>query len=117
MSLTNRQLQIAREVAKGKPNCQIAKEFNIAENTVSTHVSMILAALRLSNRGQIRNALKRMDDGEVEVQLSDGVVVSKNITAATSQFLVSQYAFTQDEVKEFYRKFLDVAMLATINVR
>jgi NarL family two-component system response regulator LiaR len=51
-SLTEREIQVIRLVAKGMSNQQIATELNIAEITVRTHVSRILDKLHLENRVQ-----------------------------------------------------------------
>jgi DNA-binding NarL/FixJ family response regulator len=48
--LTERELQIATLVALGKVNKQIAKELQISEWTVSTHLRRIFAKLGVSSR-------------------------------------------------------------------
>lgn len=48
--LTERELQILAEVAKGKTNGQIADDLTLAEKTVRNHVSAILSKLGLNNR-------------------------------------------------------------------
>jgi DNA-binding CsgD family transcriptional regulator len=48
--LTERELQIATLVASGKVNKQIAKELQISEWTVSTHLRRIFAKLGVSSR-------------------------------------------------------------------
>jgi len=50
--LTDREIEVLRLVAGGKSNHQIAAQLNIAEITVRTHVSHILAKLHLENRVQ-----------------------------------------------------------------
>lgn len=49
-ALTNREVEILRLVARGLSNQDIAASIHIAEATVRTHVSHILAKLNLSNR-------------------------------------------------------------------
>ncbi len=51
--LTGRELDVAAHVAKGMTNGEIAEALFISRKTVSTHVSHILAKLRLSTRTQI----------------------------------------------------------------
>jgi len=51
--LTERELGVIRQVAKGKPYKEIALEMHIQEATVRAHVSNILGKLSLSNRSQL----------------------------------------------------------------
>lgn len=48
--LTERELQVLAEVAKGKSNSDIGKSLMLAEKTVRNHVSAILSKLGFSNR-------------------------------------------------------------------
>jgi DNA-binding NarL/FixJ family response regulator len=50
IKLTNRQVVIIEDVLKGLSNKQIARKFNISENTVKEHVSAILVAYGVGNR-------------------------------------------------------------------
>ncbi|PJJ55754.1 response regulator [Compostimonas suwonensis] len=50
--LTERERDVLLLVARGRPNHEIATELFIAEQTVKTHVSRILAKLEISNRAQ-----------------------------------------------------------------
>ncbi len=52
-SLTGRELDVARLLARGLSNGQIADELYIARKTVSTHVSNILAKLDMRSRTEI----------------------------------------------------------------
>jgi DNA-binding NarL/FixJ family response regulator len=51
--LTERELEIIRQVATGRPYKQIAMEMHIQEATVRAHVSNILGKLSLANRSQL----------------------------------------------------------------
>ncbi|WP_121613009.1 response regulator [Mesobacillus foraminis] len=51
-SLTKRELEVLREIAKGKSNKEIAGDLFITEKTVKTHVSNLLAKLELADRTQ-----------------------------------------------------------------
>jgi DNA-binding CsgD family transcriptional regulator len=51
--LTPRQMEIARLIARGYSNRQIAEEANIAYATVERHVSNILSRLQFHGRGQV----------------------------------------------------------------
>jgi NarL family two-component system response regulator LiaR len=52
-TLTDREMEIMRQVALGKTNQEIADELVVSERTVRTHITNILAKLRLSNRTQL----------------------------------------------------------------
>lgn len=51
--LTERELEVAREVARGGANAEIARELYMGVPTVKAHVSSILAKLGLANRVQV----------------------------------------------------------------
>lgn len=50
--LTERETDVLRLLAMGKANKEIARQLNISETTVKTHVSNILAKLNLTSRTQ-----------------------------------------------------------------
>jgi NarL family two-component system response regulator LiaR len=61
-ALTDREKDVLRLIAQGMSNREIAREFVLSEKTVKTHVSNILAKLRLADRTQaalyaVRNRL------------------------------------------------------------
>lgn len=65
--LTERELEVLREMAKGKSNQQIAEDLHLAEVTVRTHVSHVLGKLGAGNRVEavlhaLRAGLARLDD-------------------------------------------------------
>jgi DNA-binding NarL/FixJ family response regulator len=49
-TLTDRQVEVLRQLAAGKPNKEIARELNLAEGTVRVHVNAVLKALSARNR-------------------------------------------------------------------
>jgi DNA-binding NarL/FixJ family response regulator len=51
--LTARELEVVREIARGRSNAELARELGISETTVKTHVARVLAKLRLRDRVQI----------------------------------------------------------------
>ena len=52
-TLTERELEVARAVARGLSNAQIARELYLGETTAKSHVANILAKLDLRDRVQI----------------------------------------------------------------
>jgi len=50
--LTKRELEVLKEIAKGKSNKEIASALFITEKTVKTHVSNLLSKLELADRTQ-----------------------------------------------------------------
>lgn len=58
--LTRRELEVLREMAKGKTNEEIAFALNIAHGTVKTHVNRVLGKLQVADRTQaVIIAIKR----------------------------------------------------------
>jgi DNA-binding NarL/FixJ family response regulator len=51
--LTERELEVATEVARGLPNADIAARLYLSEATVKAHVSRVLTKLNASNRVQL----------------------------------------------------------------
>lgn len=52
-TLTEREREIARAIARGASNKEIAREFGITERTVKAHVSSILEKIKVRDRLQI----------------------------------------------------------------
>ena len=53
LTLTLREIQVIRLVAKGMSNAQIAQELVTSERTIGVHVSHVLDKLGMSNRTQV----------------------------------------------------------------
>jgi two-component system, NarL family, response regulator DevR len=52
-ALSEREMQVLAEVARGKTNAEIAEALSLSEKTVRNHVSAILEKLNLSNRVEL----------------------------------------------------------------
>ena len=52
-ALSEREMQVLAEVARGKKNAEIAEALSLSEKTVRNHVSTILEKLNLSNRVEL----------------------------------------------------------------
>lgn len=59
LGLTQRQDQVLRLLAQGKPNKLICRDLGLSEGTVKVHVSAILRALNVSTRAQAIAELAR----------------------------------------------------------
>jgi DNA-binding NarL/FixJ family response regulator len=53
-ALTPREREVARLIARGYTNPQIASELTITKETVKSHVSNILSKLGVDGRGDVR---------------------------------------------------------------
>ena len=67
--LTGREMDVLRLVAQGRSNRDISEDLEISEGTVRTHVSSILAKLKLSSRTQA--ALYALREGIASLQDPD----------------------------------------------
>jgi two-component system, NarL family, response regulator LiaR len=65
VALTRRELEVLRLIARGLPNKVIAQQLGIAEKTVKSHVSNILAKLGVTDRTQA--ALYAVREGLAEL--------------------------------------------------
>jgi DNA-binding NarL/FixJ family response regulator len=66
--LTDRELEVLRELALGRANKEIASALGISDETVKTHVAHLLAKLQVENRAQaivqaLKRGLVRVDEG------------------------------------------------------
>jgi two-component system, NarL family, response regulator LiaR len=67
-ALTTKELEILKVIAQGKDNATIAREMNLSDKTVKTHVSNILSKLYVQDRTQaaiyaLKQRLVPLDDG------------------------------------------------------
>jgi DNA-binding CsgD family transcriptional regulator len=61
-NLTAREMEIARLVAQGEHNAEVARELQISPFTVETHLKHIYAKLRVSSRAELGHALRELVD-------------------------------------------------------
>ena len=59
-TLTRRQLEVLKLLAEGLPNKLIARQLNLAENTVRVHISAIFRILDVNNRTEAGLAASRL---------------------------------------------------------
>ncbi len=61
-NLTTREMQIARLVAQGKHNSEVARELQISQYTVETHLKHIYAKLNVGSRTELAHVLRELVD-------------------------------------------------------
>jgi DNA-binding NarL/FixJ family response regulator len=66
--LTAREIEMARAIARGMSNAEIAADFSVSEWTVKTHVASILRKLSLRDRAQV--VVAAYESGLVEPRAS-----------------------------------------------
>lgn len=59
-SLTQRQMEVLRLMAKGSSNKEIARDLDISENTVRVHISAVIGALDATNRTEAAYSAMRL---------------------------------------------------------
>ncbi len=59
-ALTQRQMDVLRELLEGKSNKQICRDLNMAMGTVKSHLASIFSALRVNSRTEAIAAAERM---------------------------------------------------------
>lgn len=67
-ALTERQLEVLRLLAEGKPNKLIARALTLSEGTVKIHLAAIFRALNVNNRTEAVVAGERLIRGEVRTK-------------------------------------------------
>ena len=60
LGLTQRQLDVLRLLAQGKPNKLICRELGLAERTVKAHISALFRALNVNSRTQVAIAAAKL---------------------------------------------------------
>lgn len=64
LGLTDRQLQVLKLIAEGKPNKLICRELDLAERTVKAHISAVFRALGVTTRTQAALAAAKLGLGD-----------------------------------------------------
>lgn len=63
-SLTRRQVDVLRELAKGRTNKQIARNLMVTEGTIKTHLATIFRLLKVSSRTEALLVAQKMGLGD-----------------------------------------------------
>jgi DNA-binding NarL/FixJ family response regulator len=63
-TLTKRQVDVLRQLAKGQSNKQIARNLNVTEGTVKTHLASIFRVLKVSSRTEALLVAQKMGLGD-----------------------------------------------------
>jgi DNA-binding NarL/FixJ family response regulator len=63
-TLTRRQIDVLRELAKGQNNKQIAKNLNVTEGTVKIHLASIFRVLSVTSRTEALLLAQKMGLGQ-----------------------------------------------------
>jgi DNA-binding NarL/FixJ family response regulator len=69
-NLTKRELEIARLVASGLRNAEVAGQLYLAEKTVAAHLSNIYGKLEVRSRVQLASWLKQNDEDATVASVS-----------------------------------------------
>ncbi len=88
LHLTPRQLEVLALLARGRSNKTIARELDIAEATVKTHLTTIFKALNVSSRGEASAVAARMAkirETQVDHAISGQLPVARLLARMESQ--------------------------------
>jgi xanthine/CO dehydrogenase XdhC/CoxF family maturation factor len=96
--MTSHKLRIARLVARGLSNKEIARELKIAEGTVKVHLHHIFRRLKVPNRtalAGLTNGETKMINGEKTINIrvrayKDGFRTAMVATAELQSFILAQ---------------------------
>ena len=68
--MTAREFEVARLIAEGRTNAEIADELGIAPKTASSHVEHVLAKLGASRRAEIATWVSTVDQARAGAHLA-----------------------------------------------
>jgi DNA-binding CsgD family transcriptional regulator len=88
LHLTPRQIEVLALLARGRSNKMIARQLDVAEATVKTHLTTIFKALNVSSRGEASAVAARMErirEAQVNKAVNGHVSIGRLLTNMKSQ--------------------------------
>ncbi|MBB5399100.1 two-component system nitrate/nitrite response regulator NarL [Paraburkholderia youngii] len=88
LHLTPRQIEVLALLARGRSNKMIARQLDVSEATVKTHLTTIFKALNVSSRGEasvVAARMERIRDAQVDKALNGQIAVGRLLAGMKSQ--------------------------------
>lgn len=88
LHLTPRQIEVLALLARGRSNKMIARQLDVAEATVKTHLTTIFKTLNVSSRGEasaVAARLEKIREAQIQKAISGHVSVGKLVSNMESQ--------------------------------
>ncbi|WP_368622138.1 LuxR C-terminal-related transcriptional regulator [Paraburkholderia sp. BR13444] len=101
LHLTPRQIEVLALLARGRSNKVIARQLDVSEATVKTHLTTIFKALNVSSRGEasiVAARMERIRDAQVDKAINGHLAVGRLLATMKSQhFRSGQVLFRQGD--------------------